>query len=108
MQVVKEALIHAHHVLRCEAILRPLARGHRSGVQLKQIEGVGAESGGFSVTQSLKGGRRQSGADYLQLQKVLSSLQVKTFIELICLVFIGDVRFEDVSFGAVGDVSELS
>lgn len=108
MQVVQEALVHANHILGCETVLRPLARGHRRGVQLKQVEGVGAEGGGFGVTQSLQGGRRQSGADYLQLQKVLSSLQMKTFIELVCLVFIGDVRFEDVGFGAVGDVSELS
>lgn len=77
-------------------------------MQLEQVEGVCAEGGGLSVTQSLQGGRSQCGSDQLKLQEVFSSLQMKSFIKLIGLVLICDVGFEDVGFGAVGDVSELS
>lgn len=107
-EIVQEPVVHAHHVLRCEPIFWFLARRHRSGVQLKEIEGVGTEGGGFRVAQSVQGGRRERGADYLKFKKVLSSLELKSFIQLICLVFICDVWFEDVGFVAVGDVSELS
>lgn len=108
VEIVEEAVVHAHHVLRCEPVFRFLARHHRSRVQLKQIEGVGTEGGGFAVAQSLQGERRQRGADYLNFEKVLSTLEVKSFIKLICLIFICDAWFEDVGFGAVGDVPELS
>lgn len=108
VDVVQEVVVHAHHVLRREAVLGFVARHHRGGVQLGQIEGVGTEGGGFMVAQELQRRRRQRGTDYLKLQKVLSALEVKRFIKLPCLVFIGDVRFEDAGFGAVGNVPELS
>lgn len=108
VEVVQEALVHAHHVLRREPIFGFLARHHRSGVQLKQIEGVGTEGGGFTVTQDLQGGRRQRSAHYLKLKKVLSTFEMKSFIKVVSLVFISGVRSEDVGFGAIGDVSELS
>ena len=73
-QIVEEAVVHAHHVLRCEPILGFVARHYRGGVQLKQIQGVRTEGGGLSVTQNLQGGRRQCGTNYLKFQKVLSTL----------------------------------
>lgn len=106
--VVQEAVVHVHHVLGREAVFGFVARHHGGGVQLEQVEGVGAEGGGFTVTQELQRRRRQRDADDLKLQKVLSTLEVESFVKLFWLLFNGGVRFEDVAFGAVGDVSELS
>lgn len=101
-------VVHAHHILGCKPVLGFVTRHHRRGVQLKQIEGVGEEGGWVTVTQNLQAGRRQGGADDLKLEEVLATLEAKSLIELIGLVFSSGVQFEDIGFGAVGDVFKLS
>lgn len=108
VDIVQEVVVHADHVLRREAISGFVSRHHRGGVQLEQIKAVGTEGGGFVVAQELQRRRRQRGADYLKLHEVLSALELKRFIKLLCLVFISDICFESAAFAAVGNVPELS
>lgn len=108
VQVVQEVLVHAHHIPGGVAIFGTAARRHRSGVQLEQIEGVGAEGGGICIVHYLQGRRSQCGAHDLELQEVFSNFQVKSFIRLALLDVTWEVRSEGVGLGAVSDVSELS
>ena len=118
VEVLHEAVVHAHHVARGEVEVRPgAAVHHRCGVQLRVVEAVGAEEGGGLpvVAQGLQGGGREGGAPQVELQDVLSALQED-------LWFLppgrgggdggpdggrGGVGFEDVGFGAVGHAFEL-
>ncbi|TNN83261.1 hypothetical protein EYF80_006242 [Liparis tanakae] len=105
-QEVQQPAVLRHHVAGREAVGRRAARGHRSGVRLEQVEGVGAEGGGLAAPQGLQGAQGQRGPHHLQLHQVLLRTQDHSFLRT--LVFIAHRRVGPRGFGAVGQVSELS
>lgn len=107
VQVVHEGVVHAHHVLGGITVSRTAATHHWGGVRLEQVKGVGAEGRRIFVVENLQSGRRQCGSDYLQLQEVLSTLQIDDFIQAPRLIFPRQFCLEDLSLGAVSSVSEL-